>query len=149
MGVYRWAVSSERRGGWWRGGWWWGTLCQAAFLSRSPRLLLEGDGQCFVFEYALSVQWLWKELSSGTPSVEASVEGTICALTSALRHSLIRWNSQWKKEMSKEGLPESYECVTSHLMLSGINGRGCSHLYKSSQFYTLLIRTEDGRFDQD
>lgn len=65
------------------------------------------------------------------------------------RHSLIRWNSQWKKEMSKEGLPESYECVTSHLMLSGINGRGCSHLYKSSQFDTLLIRTEDGRFDQD
>lgn len=43
---------------------------------------------CFVFEYAISVHCLLKEGSFGTPSVE----GTVCALTSASRHSFIRWN---------------------------------------------------------
>lgn len=57
-------------------------------LVLSPKPLPEGDAQCFVFEYAISVHCLLKEGSFGTPSVE----GTVCALTSASRHSFIRRN---------------------------------------------------------
>lgn len=57
-------------------------------LVLSPKPLLEGDAQCFVFEYAISVHCLLKEGSFGTPSVE----GTVCALTSVSRHSFIRRN---------------------------------------------------------
>lgn len=85
-------------------------------LVHFPKPLLEGDAQCFVFEYAISVHCLLKEGSFGTPSVE----GTVCASTSASRHSFLQRNELCKKEMSKEGRHESYEYVTSHLMLSGI-----------------------------
>lgn len=57
-------------------------------LVLSPKPLLEGGARCFVFENAISVYCLWKDGSFRTPSVE----GTVCALTSASRHSFFRRN---------------------------------------------------------